>query len=186
MTIGYDQFLDMLEAHPKANSASDLIAAYPNIPPEDIQMAWESFQQFMRQFREVYGPIFVERYGSDIERARELKESLAIPENTLKKISLAKMVENRERMEAMEIDLSIMLSSAPIQEKRGPGRPTTPHRIDAYNFIRSERMTQKQAFDWWLAQESIKIANEDDYSTQFKSFKNAYRSWKSRTGRKNG
>ena len=107
-----------------------------------------------------------------------------IPDDVLEKVSFDEMLKHRERIEALEDGLNIMLSSAPKQEKRGPGRPTSPFRIAAYNLVRSGRMSQKQAFEWWLEQEGIMPIDEDDYQALFRSFKNGYRAWNSRQNRR--
>ena len=184
MTIGYRQFVEMLKTT-EAKSPEDLIAAYPDIPPEDIRDAWEVLQRFIARWHDVISPAFTELYGSDVERLHELMERLEIPEEPLEEASFTEMLEHRERLEALEDGLNIMIASAPKVEKRGPGRPTLPYRIQAYNFIRSGRMSHKQAFDWWLEQAGEEPFDEDDYNARFESFKDAYRAWKSRQERKN-
>ncbi len=50
MTIGYRQFVEMLKTT-EAKSPEDLIAAYPDIPPEDIRDAWENLQRAIAIFK---------------------------------------------------------------------------------------------------------------------------------------
>ncbi len=177
--IPVKRFFEMMAAHPNIENVEDMIAAYPDVPAEDIREAWEGFEKLMKTLSALY-----EEMWPETKRALEVEEILTISEDVLEKVSFDEMLKHRERIEALEDGLKIMLSSAPKQEKRGPGRPTSPSRIAAYNFIRGERMSRKQAFDWWLEQEGIEPLDEDDYQTRFKSFKNAYRAWKSEQRRK--
>ena len=208
MPIGFYQFLEMfeaylemLEAHPEANSPESvvegLIAVYPDVPADDIRAAWEDFKRtkeslnaFVERLRpEMEGALetfraFIEPYEEDIEQARETAERFPFPEESLRKASLAGMIKIGDGIEEAE-RLGVMLAGAPKQEKRRPGRPPKSlSRIQAYNFIYSGQMSHKQAFDWLLELDGIKPFDDDDYQSQFKSFKNGYRSWKSRQNRR--
>ena len=179
-TVG--QFRKMLEEHPEVENADELIAFYPEIPAEAIRAAWQEWQAMISRRLEIIHE--AEKFIHEAEK--ELRDSLQIPEEKFEETDISRISEVIGIKQSLEDEYGIWLTGTPQVEKRKPGRPISKNRLAAYNFIRSGRMSQKQAFDWWLKQDdndAPRGATQFEYEWELERFKEAYKKWLKRQKR---